>query len=40
MYELPAYLREYVGVGGMLDVSRLRARLAELGPAHDFGGHG
>jgi hypothetical protein len=39
-YELPAYLRIYLGGDGRIDASRLRARLAELGPAHEFSGHG
>lgn len=38
-YELPAYLRPYVGPDGAVDVGRMRVRLAELGDAQEFGGH-
>ena len=38
-YELPAYLRPYIGPGGAVDVDRMRARLAELAGAQDFSGH-
>jgi transitional endoplasmic reticulum ATPase len=39
-YELPVYLREYVGNSGRVDVDRLHDRLAKLGTAREFSGHG
>jgi hypothetical protein len=39
-YESPAYLQQYGSANGRIDASALRARLADLGSAHEFSGHG